>query len=277
MMWAAFEGGNHWIEAGQVAGEGRNEYNLYFFGAYQNHSEGYREWRFPNGPGLNTWNTYTLQYANAYHTWGAHINGTLIGTAGGLGTTSNELEAGLEQTNTNIWNSGETTGAQNLGTQGLWWNGWEASGAGNYAQSVVYGYGCDYALAGFHGTSYFGAQPCGHNGWEPPRGAMVAPSGSGPTPATSGSTSGPTLTPEEQRAVAQTWSAKSGDENPTSISVVHTTRDRAMEVVIPGTNEPEASSTAGSHKPKPSFFRCTGTLPRRDQSLHRRPRRRAQC
>jgi hypothetical protein len=179
-------------------------------------------------------------YTGSANTWDAVINGTNVGSAERLGHTSNNIEAGLEMTDTNIWNSGQTAYAENLGTQGLWWSGWEASGSGNYVKPETAGPEsnaptCALALPSTpHGDMYFGAQPCGNNGGTEPS-ALTAPTTLSTTPIFGNMLAGGSeITPAEVRSIAVAWSAREGDANPASISTTQASQSRAMQVALPG-------------------------------------------
>jgi hypothetical protein len=216
-VWAGFDKGKHWAESGQYT---ETNTGMHYFWAYEN-GEGYHEehpW-YPEGPALNTWNTYKMlsepnKGANA---WGIWINGTGVQVAYGMEPTSTELEAGIEMTDTNIWNSMESTEALNLGTQGEWWNGWQATGTGNYAHPAKFGPkepnvpNCVKEIN--HAWAYYyGAQPCGDNG---PAEPGVVKDQNVSTPGVEGLE--PELKPSTPEAAALVWSGKSGDSTPTSI------------------------------------------------------------
>ena len=248
--WATFAEGKRWVASGQYAGGYWNEDSLHYFWAFQN-EEGYNEEEFAGGPEPNTWNTYTMQYANKPDTWNIFINGTNVASATGLGTTSNNLQTGLVMTNTNIKNSGETADARSYGVHGAWSNGW--SGAASHAEPESEGPGgtapnCIYALPGTrHGNIYFGAQPCGKNaGTEPPR-TLTATKATVSEPARpAGETSASTrrLTAGQLEELALRWSRREGDPSPSAIAIARAPRAKALELALPGTRLPPAASTA---------------------------------
>ncbi len=236
--WATFDEGKHWVGVGQYAGGYWDEDSLHYFWAFEN-AEGYNEEEFAGGPEPNTWNTYTLQYANKPGTWNVFINGANVASATGLGTTSNNLQAGLVMTNTNIKNSGETANARSYNSHGAWSNGW--SGAASYAEPESEGPGgaapnCIYALPGTrHGSIYFGAQPCGKNaGTEPPRTKAATKADASK------------LTVGQIKKLALRWSQREGDSRPSGIAIVRAPRGKALELALPGTGLPPAASTADS-------------------------------
>jgi hypothetical protein len=235
--WATFDEGQHWVAVGQYAGGYWDESSLHYFWAFQN-SEGYNEEEFAGGPEPNTWNTYTLQYANKPGTWNVFINGANVASATGLGTTSNNLQAGLVMTNTNIKNSGETANARSYSTHGAWSNGW--SGGASYAEPESEGPGggaapnCIYALPGTrHGSIYFGAQPCGKNAGTEPRRTKAA---------TKADVS--ELSVAQIKRLAVQWSRREGDPRPSGIAIARASRGKALELALPGTGLPPAASTA---------------------------------
>lgn len=260
--WATFDEGKHWVAVGQYAGGYWDEDSLHYFWAFEN-AEGYNEEDFAGGPEPNTWNTYTLQYANKPRTWNIFINGANVASATGLGTTSNNLQAGLVMTNTNIKNSGETATARSYNTHGAWSNGW--SGAASYAEPESEGPGgtapnCIYALPGArHGSIYFGAQPCGKNaGTEPPRTKAAskadvsrsARSGSDETASGKASRSGEPARSTHRLSLGQIeklalqWSRREGDSRPASIAIARAPRGKALRLALPGTGPSPAATTA---------------------------------
>lgn len=166
-VWVGFDGEKHWVESGQVD-EGA-ETGLYYFWAYKN-AEGYYEgfpWNKTVRPTTNQWNTYEMLYepSKGANSWGIWINGTGVQVGTGMESVTKNFEAGLEMTETGITNTSETTESLTQHTNGSWSNGWEASGAGSTKTEPV-GPTCVKEIN--HAWAYFyGAKPCGQNGWEP--------------------------------------------------------------------------------------------------------------
>jgi hypothetical protein len=235
--WASFDEGKHWIESGQLLNYG-GAFN-YFWDVY-NHS-GFSEIHQLCCATTNQWNTYKMQYDNnrtSIHAWDVYINGTYEGYGEGLELESRWLQAGLETTNANNTDSGQTAYAENLGTQGKWWSGWEASGAGNYAQPVTQNFageqpwtgGCAFNVfaEGNKGDIDFYNQPCGDDDLV----AAAAPQGA--PPAVEVEQSGSVKSLEQIAEVAQHQSNVAGEPSPSDLTVVSALRGAALRVALPG-------------------------------------------
>jgi hypothetical protein len=244
-VWVGFDGGKHWIESGQIAEEVEG---LHWFWAHQNHiafEKGYP--LYPQGPALNTWNTYMMQWVPSRgNSWGVWINGIEYDVGEGLEDYSRDLEAGTEMTDVNITNTAESTEAENLGTQGKWWEGWQASGSGNYAKPAKYGPespdvpNCVKEIN--HAWAFFyGAQPCGDNGWEPSvQQPITAPPSTQPLAGES------TPKPASAEAEAVAWSAKSGDATPLIVRQASDTYELRGHFVAFGPIPPHAERPTGT-------------------------------
>jgi hypothetical protein len=248
--WATFDEGKHWVAAGQYAGDYWDENTLHFFWAFQNH-EGYTEEDLAAGPEPDTWNTYVMQYANKPDTWNVFINGWNVGEASGLGTTSNNLQAGLVMTNTNIKNSGETTDAKSY-AHGVWSHDWSAGGT--FAEPESEGPGgvaapnCVDELPGaVHGDIYFGAQPCGKNGGTEPGKPVAAKQASASEQSPSASRSSAStreLTAGQIHELALLWSGREGDPHPSHVSIVPARHGQTLASALTGAYQPSNAVTA---------------------------------
>lgn len=239
-MWDGFDGGKHWIESGQIAAHG---YPFRYFWDVFNH-QGFSTIYQYEGAETNKWNTYKLQYDNSRlseHAWDVYINESYMGYGTGLELESNELEAGLETTNANNADGGETAYAENLGVgNGLWWSGWEASGTGNYAKPRTknasgegWSGGCAYNLfgEGNKGDIFFGDKPCGDN----PLVALPPVIPTARATVTAPLEGGPTLSTTEIAAIATKQSEIEGESQPSNMTVVAAPRAQALALALPGT------------------------------------------
>ncbi len=173
-IWVSFDGFKHWVESGQT---GEEASGMYYFWAYVN-SEGYHvgyPWNRQVRPTTNQWNTYKMVWEpnKGANSWGIWINNTGVQVGPGMEPYSKNFEAGLEETNTNITNTSESTEALTQHTNGTWSNGWEAAGAGG-VHTLTIGPTCVKQI-NLNWAYFYGAKPCGQNGWEPDALVAVSP------------------------------------------------------------------------------------------------------
>lgn len=209
-MWIGFDSEAHWAETG-VTGEGSPE-ELRYFWARQN-SSGYEEqfpWGSENAP-LNSWTNFKEQYepGKCADCWGVWINNTGVQVDGGMEPKSYDLESGLEMTDTNIPNTFETTEPY-WEDSGTWYASWVASGKGAHMhqkgpESPPKAYPNCIKEVDTDWAWFYGAKPCGQNGWEPSDAMPASPVGA---------QMGTASRPESPEQAALEWSAKSGDPAP---------------------------------------------------------------
>jgi hypothetical protein len=246
-VWNGFDGGKHWIESGQILAYG--EAFHYFWDVY-NH-QGFSEIFTYCCATTNAWNTYKMTYDSGrenIHAWDVYINGTYEGYGEGLELESKELEAGLESTNANNKDSGETSYAENLGTQGDWWGSWEASGSGNYAKPEAQNYageswsgGCARNIfsEGNKGDIEFFDQACGSDG-----GLAISDASQGAAPVARPAESGSLESMNQIAELAKRQSGALGESDPTDMTVVAAQSGQALSVALPGAHAAPTTEVA---------------------------------
>jgi hypothetical protein len=252
-MWVNFRE-HHWAETGQAA-EGSEE-GLRLFWA-RNNAAGYKEnepW-YPEYTPYNSWATFKEQYepSKCAQCWGVWINNTGVQVDEKLEAHAQDLEAGLEMTDTNITNTSESTEAY-WEESGTWHGSWVAGGEGSETalQGPVKGdvpacvktIDTDWAY-------FYGAKPCGQNGWEP---SDAMPAGAVSTQL---SIAGQPSSPEQ---AALQRSIKSGEPTPTIEQVGKNVPVAAVEfdsAEAQGTTTTRLADTYVLH----GHFRVSGSVP----------------
>jgi hypothetical protein len=186
-------------------------------------------------------------------------NNTGVQVDEGLEPHAYYLEAGLEMTDTNITNASQSTEAyweENGTWHGSWAAGEEGAGTeyggpypkGETIPNCVLTIDTDWAY-------FYGAQPCGHNGYEPGD-ALPA----GPVGAQMGTAS----SPENPEQAALQWSRKSGDPTPTIEQVGKNVPVPAVELSSEGAGK--TTTRLGDTFVLHDSFRASGPVPRGDEA-----------